>query len=71
VNALPVEVRAAAIVAVQAFIVFTKDNDPYGEPDRGSFELGGESFFWKIDYYDETCTYGSEDPLIRTKRHAC
>jgi len=62
VNALPVEVRAAAIVAVQAFIVFTKDNDPHEEHDFGSFELAGETFFWKIEYYDETCTYGSEDP---------
>jgi Protein of unknown function (DUF3768) len=62
VNALPVEVRAAAIVAVQAFTVFTKHNDPFEEHDYGSFDLAGETFFWKIDYYDETCTYGSEDP---------
>ena len=34
-----VELRAAAIVAVQAFNVFTKDNDPY--EDCASFELGG------------------------------
>jgi Protein of unknown function (DUF3768) len=62
VNALPVEARAAAIVAVQASAVFTEENDPYGEHDCASFELGGETFFWKIDYYDETCTYGSQDP---------
>jgi hypothetical protein len=47
---------------VQAFIVFTKDNDLHEEHDFGSFELAGETFFWKIEYYDETCTYGSEDP---------
>jgi hypothetical protein len=29
VNALPVELRSAALVTVQAFTVFTKDNDPY------------------------------------------
>jgi hypothetical protein len=28
------------------------NNDPYGEHDFGSFELAGEKFFWKIDYYD-------------------
>jgi Protein of unknown function (DUF3768) len=62
VNALLVDVRAAAIVALQAFTVFTKDSDPYQEHDFGSFALVSETFFRKIDYYDETCTYGSEDP---------
>jgi Protein of unknown function (DUF3768) len=62
VNALPVEVRAAAIVALQAFTVFTPDNDPHKGHDFGRFELAGEPFFWKIDYCDETCTYGCEDP---------
>jgi hypothetical protein len=62
VNALPVEVRSAGIVAVQASAVFTEDNDPYGERDCASFELGGQRFFWTIDYYDETCTYRSRDP---------
>jgi len=62
VIALPVEVRAAAIVAVQAFTVFTKDDDPYEEHDWASFELGGQSFVWTIDCYDETRTYASKDP---------
>jgi hypothetical protein len=62
VKALPVEVRAAAIVAVQAHTVFTKDNDPYEEHDWASFELGGQHFVWAIDCYDETCTYRSKDP---------
>jgi len=62
VKALSVELRAAAIVAVQAFKVFTKDNDPFGEHDYASFTLNGQWFFWAIDYYDETCTYRSRDP---------
>jgi len=62
VNALPAQIQAAALSAMQTFSAFTEDNDPHGEHDFGSFELAGETFFWKIDYYDETCTYGSEDP---------
>jgi hypothetical protein len=67
VNALPAEQTAAALAAVQQFNDFTKANDPHGEHDFGSFELGGENFFFKIDYYDETCTYGSEDPADEDK----
>ena len=62
VNALSVELRAAAIVAVQAHTVFTKDDDPYEEHDWASFELGDQRFVWTIDCYDETRTYRSKDP---------
>jgi hypothetical protein len=62
VTALPVELRAAAIVAVQAHTVFTRENDPYEEHDWASFELGGQRFVWTIDCYDETRTYASKDP---------
>lgn len=48
--------------AVSAFETFTEDNDPYGEHDFGSFELGGERLFWKIDYYDRDFRYGSPNP---------
>jgi len=43
-KASPVEVRAA-IVAVQAFNVFTKDNDPFGEHHCASFTLNEQCFF--------------------------
>jgi hypothetical protein len=62
VNALPAELRSAALVAVQAFTVFTKDNDPYEDHDWASFTLNAQRFFWTIDYFDETCTYRSKDP---------
>lgn len=62
VAALPDNVRAAAIERVKTFEDFTADNDPHGEHDFGDFELSGESFFWKIDYYDPTVTFGSSDP---------
>lgn len=70
VNDLPAMVRAAAIQAVAAFDRFTADNDPWGEHDFGSIELCGRKFFWKIDYYDERCEYGSDDPAdpARTTR---
>jgi hypothetical protein len=51
-----------AVRAVQAFDAFSEDNDPHGEHDFGSFELDGETLFWKIDYYDSAFTAGSPDP---------
>jgi len=62
VAALPLDVKARLILAVQSFSNFTKDNDPHGEHDFGSIELGGETYFWKLDYYDLSIKYGSEDP---------
>ena len=41
---------------------FDADNDPHGERDFGDIELGGETLFWKIDYYDNDMLYGSPDP---------
>src|SRR5262245_48701581 len=60
--ALPLIVKAIALMRVQSFSDFTPHNDPHGEHDLGSFELQGERFFWKIDYYDTCCEFGSEDP---------
>lgn len=48
--------------AVQSYSTFTPENDPHGEHDFGSFEIAGERFFWKIDYYDRRYKGGSEDP---------
>ena len=59
---LPDMVKAAAICEVATFSAFTADNDPHGEHDFGSFELVNRKFFWKLDYYDERCEFGSEDP---------
>ena len=42
-----------AFERVRTFDAFTKDNDPYGEHDFGSFEFDEESVFWKIDLYEE------------------
>jgi len=56
------EFTEAAFDAVRAFDQFTKDNDPYGEHDYGSFDLSGNRVIWKIDYYDRGLIYGSENP---------
>ena len=47
---------------VEMFDSFTEDNDPHGERDFGAFEHEGQRIFWKIDYYDRSLTYGSENP---------
>jgi hypothetical protein len=62
VDALPSDVKAMAIRTVATFTDFTPDNDPQGEHDFGNFELAGQKFFWKIDYYDAAMEFGSEDP---------
>ena len=62
INDLPSDVRAMAIRKVVTFDAFTGDNDPHGEHDFGSFDLAGEKFFWKLDYYAPDLQGGSEDP---------
>lgn len=54
--------QVAILEAVQNFKTFNEDNDPHNEHDFGSFDFGGEKFFWKIDYYDQSLKFGSEDP---------
>ena len=60
--ALRSDVRAMAIRTVAAFDAFGADNDPHGEHDFGSFDLAGDKFFFKLDYYDPSLEAGSEDP---------
>jgi hypothetical protein len=62
VDSLPSDVRAKAIQKTATFEAFTAENDQHGEHDFGSFELAGRRFFFKLDYYDPTLEFGSEDP---------
>jgi len=62
VSALPLHIKFAAVEAMRCFSAFTEDNDPAREHDFGSFEIDGQMFFWKIDCYDLTMEFGSEDP---------
>ncbi len=57
----------AAMKAVEEFDTFTESNDPWHEHDFGSVEIDGQKLFWKIDYYDGSMVYGSEDPADPSK----
>jgi hypothetical protein len=70
INALPDVIKAQVLSSVRQFTDFTPDDDSHGEHDFGAFEVDGEKFFWKIDYYDKSLDAGSEnpaDPAITTR----
>ena len=62
VDALSAEVKAAVLQRVRSFDRFDRDNDPHGEHDFGNFEIAGQRFFFKVDYYNLEMDGGSEDP---------
>ena len=64
VSALGMLFTIRALAMLKAFGAFTQDNDPYGEHDFGSFELEGQTLFWKIDYFEKGSGYmaGTETP---------
>lgn len=67
VDALSHDFKAAALMELRKFSDFNKDNDPYGEHDFGSFEVGHYRFIWKISYYDPSYEFHSEDPADHEK----
>lgn len=70
VAALPQRALCDLLRAVQNFDAFTPDNDPHSEHDFGKVPLGGETYFWKIDYYDADLEHGSPnpaDPAVTTR----
>ena len=54
--------NAKILAAVSSFDDFSQDNDPYGEHDCAVLEVDDTRVLWKIDYYDRTLSFGSEDP---------
>ena len=62
VAALSDAARAEAVRTVQTFDAFSADNDPHAEHDFSSFDLAGQGFFWKIDYYDQSLQFGADNP---------
>jgi hypothetical protein len=46
---------------VRKFSDFDINNDPYGERDFISIDLNGETYFLKIDYYDDDFKYFKEN----------
>jgi hypothetical protein len=60
---LPFLVQAGILQQVRTFDAFTEDNDPHGEHDFGALDIPHiGKVFWKIDYYDPTMQFGSENP---------
>ncbi|UXT53236.1 DUF3768 domain-containing protein (plasmid) [Agrobacterium tumefaciens] len=50
------------VLGASEFNQWTEGDDPYGEHDFGKFEVDGDAFIFKIDYYDLDETHGSEHP---------
>jgi Protein of unknown function (DUF3768) len=59
---LAIDVKARLFLAVQSYASFSEADDPHREHDFGAVEIDGEKYFWKIDYYDLSQRFGSEDP---------
>ena len=62
VNGLERDTMAEVLAAVRAFEKFDEDNDPHHEHEMAFFEVKGERYFFKVDYYDKSLEFGSEDP---------
>jgi hypothetical protein len=62
IGALPPVLACEVVQKVRTFADFTPDNDPYGDHDFGRFEIAGRAFVWKIDYYNKSMTFCSENP---------
>lgn len=66
--ALPAPLVEEALTKVREFDDFNEDNDPYGEHDFLMVTLSnGQKVFAKIDYYDTTKQFLSEDPSDPSK----
>jgi hypothetical protein len=61
VSALSPPHIARLIDRLRTFDQFEEENDPYGEHDFGAFDEDGQKYFWKIDYYDPSLSYHSDD----------
>jgi uncharacterized protein DUF3768 len=62
IRALGPEFVAKTLSGVRSFSTFAPENDPYREHDFGLMTIDGQKLFWKIDCYDPSMEYGSEDP---------
>ncbi|MFM9942702.1 MAG: DUF3768 domain-containing protein [Hyphomicrobiaceae bacterium] len=71
IAAMSPEAQARVLSAVRAFNAFTDDNDPWREHDMGALDVEVDGpgsartcnrIFFKLDYYDPSLTYLSEDP---------
>lgn len=58
-----------AILAAAFDTEFSEDNDPWGDRSFGTVTVQGDKLFWKIDYFDNTRVYGSDDPSDPAMTH--
>ncbi len=63
------DATVAVIDQVRKFADFSDDNDPWKQHDFGALEHSGQKVFWKIDCYDPSCIYGSENPANEALTH--
>lgn len=54
--------EGALLHALADYDDFDPDNDPHGERDFGGFDYLEAELLWKVDYYDLTLTFHSDDP---------
>ena len=66
VAALGTDAVDQILARIAAYSDFTESNNPYGENDFGSFQFGGDTVFWKIDYYDIFLEMHAPDPADPT-----
>jgi hypothetical protein len=62
IAALGAEAVARIVKTITIYDDFCHANDPYEEHDFGSFEVDGQTIFFKIDYYDKALAFHSPDP---------
>lgn len=62
VSNLPFPEQLQILLKVKLFNNFNKGNDVYQEHDFGKIEYKGKDYFFKIDYYDTSMEYASDDP---------
>lgn len=62
VSNLPFDEQLRILIKVKLFNNFNEGNDPYQEHDFGMIEHSELKYFFKIDYYDTSMEYASENP---------
>ena len=62
VAALGAETVMRVVKTIAVYDDFCHANDPYEEHDFGSFEIDGQTIFFKIDYFDKSRILHSPDP---------
>jgi hypothetical protein len=61
---------AVALAAALAnYNDFEPSGDPHGERDFGCMTLWGHDLLWKVDYYDRSMEFGSDDPADPEATH--